>query len=112
MQGAYGQDPEEDLYCEVKKNPSSTGYSFNIDCFKVFHEKEANADLAALSYRIDGGTITAIDGFDPAQTDYEVLLPIHTSGTIELIAEAAGEHTDPADRWRSDITGRGHCGKR
>ena len=74
------------------KNPSSTGHSFNIDCFKVFHEKEANADLAALSYRIDGGAITAIDGFDPAQTDYEVLLPIHTSGTIELIAEAAGEH--------------------
>ena len=57
------------------KNPSATGNSFNIDCFKVFKEKEAvkdsNADLASLSYVLNDGAPTAVEGFSAEKTSYE-----------------------------------------
>lgn len=75
------------------KNPSATGNSFNIDCFKVFKEKEAvkdsNADLASLSYVLNDGAPTAVEGFSAEKTSYEVALPAGTAGTVRLEGEAA-----------------------
>ena len=74
------------------KNPSATGNSFNIDCFKVFKEKEAvkdsNADLASLSYVLNDGAPTAVEGFSAEKTSYEAALPAGTAGTVRLEGKA------------------------
>ena len=69
-------------------NPSSTGNSFNIDCFKVFREKDNNADLASLSYVLNDGAPTAVEGFSAEKTSYEAALPAGTAGTVRLEGEA------------------------
>ena len=69
-------------------NPSSTGNSFNIDCFKVFREKDNNADLASLSYVLNDGAPTAVEGFSAEKTSYEVALPAGTAGTVRLEGKA------------------------
>lgn len=71
-------------------NPSSTGNSFNIDCFKVFTEKDDNANLSSLSYTLNGQT-TVIEDFSQDITEYEVTLPEGTTGTISLSGTAASE---------------------
>lgn len=75
------------------KNPSSTGNAFNIDCFKVFREKEIvkdnNANLASLSYVLNDGAPTAVEGFSAEKTSYEAALPAGTAGTVRLEGEAA-----------------------
>lgn len=77
------------------KNPSSTGNAFNIDCFKVFREKEIvkdnNADLASLSYVLNDGAPTAVEGFSAEKTSYEVALPAGTAGTVRLEGEASSD---------------------
>ena len=72
-------------------NPSSTGNSFNIDCFKVFREKDNNADLASLSYVLNDGTPTAVEGFSAEKTSYEAALPAGTAGTVRLEGEASSD---------------------
>lgn len=77
------------------KNPSATGNSFNIDCFKVFREKEIvkdnNANLASLSYVLNDGAPTAVEGFSAEKTSYEAALPAGTAGTVRLEGEASSD---------------------
>lgn len=77
------------------KNPSSTGNAFNIDCFKVFREKEIlkdnNANLASLSYVLNDGAPAAVKGFSAEKTSYEAALPAGTAGTVRLEGEAASD---------------------
>ena len=76
------------------KNPSATGNSFNLDCFKIFHEKEDNADLRSIRYQTGNGEAMTIEGFDPTITEYDVTLPAGTYGEIRLIAEAESTLAD------------------
>ena len=69
-------------------NPSSTGNSFNIDCFKVFREKDNNADLASLSYVLNDGTPVSVADFSAVETSYEVTLPEGAEGTVRLEGKA------------------------
>ena len=75
------------------KNPSATGNAFNIDCFKVFREKEAvkddNASLLALTYSLNGGEAAEVPGFSSEKTSYEAVLPEGTEGTVVLTGTAA-----------------------
>ena len=77
------------------KNPSSTGNAFNIDCFKVFREKEIvkdnNADLASLSYVLNDGTPVPVADFSAVETSYEVTLPEGAEGTVRLEGEASSD---------------------
>lgn len=70
------------------KNPSSAGYGFNIDCFKVFREKDSNNNLTSLSYSLNGETSVSVPGFSPETLSYAVTLPTGTTGTIQLSGTA------------------------
>ena len=50
--------------------------------------KDSNADLASLSYVLNDGAPTAVEGFSAEKTSYEAALPAGTAGTVRLEGKA------------------------
>ncbi len=76
---------------------------------EVTHPDQLNADLASLAYKLGEEGLCPIDGFDPAQLEYAVTLPIGTQdGTViklEPTTASANATTTLADATLADGCG-------
>lgn len=99
-----GQTVDFTVYAKGSVTEKSAGVDYTVHVGQQPLEASSNTDLASVSYQVDGGAATAVDGFSPDVTDYEVVLPVGTMTGLPITLTAQAEDANATVDVQANIT--------